>query len=130
MCIRDRVSTQSTWELEASPIFLKSVNSSQTLRDFSPAVSMIIPHKSLYGQVTVSKLESGRYVLKGVGEEEIIIRVHQGVRWSHHPDYILKQYSLLENKEQSGFIKIRNVDFEESKEKKKKKKKKKKSTLL
>ena len=101
-----------------SQLFLRSYDTVMTVGNYSKAVNLVKEKDSLYGIVRILGLKSGNYVLSGIGNHQITIRVHKGVYWPENPSYILKQYSLLENTEKQGFIKIKNVDFEEGKDKK------------
>ncbi len=95
---------------------LRSVEGGMVLSDCSSALAREAAKDQLYGTVHVKGLKSGKYVLSGVGKSDIAIHVHRGVYWPENPAYILKQYSLLENSAKQGFIKIKNVNFEETKE--------------
>eukprot|EP01022_Parablepharisma_sp_SALTPOND_P023508 TRINITY_DN4_c0_g2_i2.p1 TRINITY_DN4_c0_g2~~TRINITY_DN4_c0_g2_i2.p1 ORF type:complete len:1596 (+),score=184.76 TRINITY_DN4_c0_g2_i2:189-4976(+) len=99
-----------------SPLYLRSVDQVMTLFNASSNIKVEKEKNTLYGMIRVKGLKSGTYLLTGIGEERIRIRVHKGAYWTENPNYILKQYSLLENSERQGFIKIKGVNFEEAKD--------------
>jgi len=103
-------------EYASNPIYLRSMDQVMTLLNMNHTVKVDIDKNALYGSVKIKGLKSGTYLLTGIEDQRIRIRVHKGQYWSEHRDYILKQYSLLENSERQGFIKIKNVSFEETKE--------------
>ena len=105
-------------EYENTPLYLRSYDKVMTIANYSKAIKQTKDKDSLFGIVKISGLKSGTYTLKGIGSHRITIRVHKGIYWPENPSYILKQYSLLENTEKQGFIKIKDVRFEEGKDKK------------
>ena len=97
-------------------LFLKSVNNAMVLSNMTNAIKVSSNKGDLYATVKISSLKNGTYKLTGIGNFTIKIKVHKGVHWSENPNWIIKQYSLIENTERQGFIKISNVNVEEGKE--------------
>eukprot|EP00830_Metopus_es_P002375 TRINITY_DN1213_c0_g1_i6.p1 TRINITY_DN1213_c0_g1~~TRINITY_DN1213_c0_g1_i6.p1 ORF type:complete len:2229 (-),score=458.73 TRINITY_DN1213_c0_g1_i6:107-6793(-) len=100
----------------SQPFYLRGMNNVMTLGNFSGAVKVEQEKGALYGIATIKGLKSGTYILTGFGKERITLRVHKGAYWAENQSYILKQYSLLENTEKQGFVKIKSVNFEEEKD--------------
>lgn len=68
------------------------------------------------GTVTIKGLEDGSYTIKlHQLNVSISLVVHKGVYWLTD-SFILKQYSLVEARENQSFIRISHVRFEEVKE--------------
>ena len=94
-------------EYQNTPLYLKSYDQVMTVANYSHTIKFAKEKDVLYGIVRILGLKSGNYLLTGIANTKITIRVHKGVYWPENPSYILKQYSLLENTEKQGFIKIK-----------------------
>ena len=69
-----------------------------------------------YGKITVSGLERGHYRLHFISTGTVVqIRVHKGVYWETD-SFILKDHSLVEKREKTNIIRIKDVTLEEDKE--------------
>ena len=67
------------------------------------------------GVVVIKGLEDGTYTIKlHQLNISIALVVHKGVYWLTD-SFILKQYSLVEARENQSFIRVSNVRFEEEK---------------
>ena len=67
------------------------------------------------GVVVIKGLEDGNYTIKlHQLNISIALVVHKGVYWLTD-SFILKQYSLVEARENQSFIRVSNVRFEEEK---------------
>lgn len=92
-------------------LFLRGVDKELTLYNVSDKVKVTSDKNLLYSVATIRDLKMGIYLLTGLENERIRIRVHKGSYWPENPRYILKKYSLLENSEKQGFIKIKSVEL-------------------
>ena len=69
-----------------------------------------------YGNITISGLERGKYTLYILPtDERISITVHKGVYWESD-SFILKDHSLVEKREKTSIIRIKDILLEEEKE--------------
>jgi hypothetical protein len=64
-----------------------------------------------FGSLRISSLESGHYVLKlKESNRSIPIKVHRGVYWETD-SFILKEHSLVEQRENLNFIRLKNIQI-------------------
>ena len=96
-------------------LLLRSVYENSNIANCSNLIKINKEPNELYGTIHIEGLKANEYVLTGIQNERIQITVHEGVYWTHNPNFILKKNSLLENREKNGFIKIKSVNFEEAK---------------
>lgn len=69
-----------------------------------------------YGKICISGLERGYYLLSfNTNGIAVALRVHKGVYWETD-SFILKDHSLVEKRDTTNLIRIKNVDLEEHKE--------------
>ena len=69
-----------------------------------------------YGKITIAGLERGHYRLHYISTGETVqIRVHKGVYWETD-SFILKDHSLVEKRDKTHIIRIKDVALEEDKE--------------
>jgi hypothetical protein len=69
-----------------------------------------------YGKITISGLERGYYQLTfNTTKQTIAIRVHKGVYWETD-SFILKDHSLVEKRDTTNLIRIKDISLEEEKE--------------
>ena len=69
-----------------------------------------------YGKINISELERGHYQLRYIiTGQTISIRVHKGVFWESE-SFILKDHSLLEKRDTTNLIRIKNIKVEDEKE--------------
>ena len=115
---KEEIELPITAHAAKNPCYLKSINNTMTLANYSKNIIIEKSDKSLYGLVKIKGLQSGSYVLFGPKHVRITIKVHKGEYWSENPSYILKKHSLLENMEKQGFVKIQSVKLEDLPEKK------------
>ena len=94
------------------PLLLRKIHEGDVLEDCSALMKMEKNENELYGLIRIKQLMRGEYVLTGIENNAIYIKVNKGAYWEEDKNYILKQHSLLENREKHGFIKIKSVNFE------------------
>jgi ubiquitin len=69
-----------------------------------------------YGEITISGLERGHYILNFYDtQDRISITVHKGVYWESD-SFILKDHCLIEKKDLNHIIRIKDITLEEQKE--------------
>ena len=99
-------------EMLTEKYFLKLETPEYVLEDCTKNTKIIQNDSSLYATMRIEGLKNGIYKLCGIDTNAITIRVHRGVYWKENSSFILKQYSLIENSEKKGFIKIHSVKHE------------------
>lgn len=99
-------------EMITEKYFLKKETSAFVLEDCTKNTRVIKNDSALYATMRIEGLKNGIYKLCGIDTNAITIRVHRGIYWPENPSFILKQYSLIENSEKKGFIKIHSVKHE------------------
>ena len=69
-----------------------------------------------YGRINISGLQRGHYTLTYVATMQTVsIRVHKGVYWETD-SFILKDHSLVEKRERTSIMRIKDIAVEEEKE--------------
>ena len=100
-----------------SSVWLVSFSSSyKVIRNWFDKISFSHDKGYEYGRITISGLERGSYnlYLNATGES-IPIKVHKGVYWESD-SFILKNHSLVEKREKTNIIRIKDILLEEEKD--------------
>eukprot|EP00826_Nyctotherus_ovalis_P061594 TRINITY_DN877_c0_g3_i1.p1 TRINITY_DN877_c0_g3~~TRINITY_DN877_c0_g3_i1.p1 ORF type:complete len:1387 (-),score=537.00 TRINITY_DN877_c0_g3_i1:3078-7238(-) len=99
-----------------NPYLFRSRHLGKNIENFTKLVKVERKDKNLYSTATIKDLKAGEYLLTGFGNDTIKIQVHEGVYWKENKRFIMKEYSMVENEEREGFVKIKSIDFEDKKE--------------
>ena len=88
----------------------------RTLSDYFKKIKYADGDGHQYGKINISGLERGHYQLRYIiTGQTISIRVHKGVYWETD-SFILKDHSLVEKRDTTNLIRIKNIKVEEEKE--------------
>jgi hypothetical protein len=103
-------------ENSKSVYLLRSRRNGANIENLTKLVKIEEGKNELYGVVKIKGLKEGEYLLTRFDNDSTKIQVHKGVYWKENDKFILKDYSLLENAEKQGFVKIKSVNFEDGKD--------------